>query len=192
MNTFQPTRGLRQGDPLSPYLFLFVADGLSRVLQQESDQGNIQGLRVCRRAPEISHLLFADDSLLFFHAQADQAARVKLALDRYCKGTGQLINPDKCSIFFNANQDQAVVDDVRSQLNVGSVTFEAKYLGLPTPEGRLKADKFQSIVDRLTKRCSAWEERHLSAGGQRYSDQVCCTSNPGLRHECFPAAGVSP
>ena len=71
MNTFQPTRGLRQGDPLSPYLFLFVADGLSRVLQQESDQGNIQGLRVCHRAPEISHFLFADDSLLFFHAQAD-------------------------------------------------------------------------------------------------------------------------
>jgi hypothetical protein len=42
---------LRQGDPLSPYLFLFVADGLSKVLQQESEQGYIQGLQVCRRAP---------------------------------------------------------------------------------------------------------------------------------------------
>ena len=166
MDTIQPTRGLRQGDPLSPYLFLFVADGLSKVLQQESEQGYIQGLQVCRRAPEISHLLFADDSLLFFRAQTDQAMRIKSALDRYCNATGQLINPDKCSILFNANQDQAVVDNVRSQLNVGRVTFEAKYLGLPTPEGHLKADKFQSLVDRLTKRCSAWDERHLSAGGK--------------------------
>ena len=59
MDAFQPTRGLRQGDPLSPYLFLFVADGLSKVLQHESELGRIQGLKVCRRAPEISHLLFA-------------------------------------------------------------------------------------------------------------------------------------
>ena len=59
-----------------------------------------------------------------------------------------------------------MVEGVKNQLNVGRVTFEAKYLGLPTPEGRLKADRFQFIVDRLTKRCSAWEERHLSAGGK--------------------------
>jgi len=77
-----------------------------------------------------------------------------------------LINPDKCSILFNSKQDQAVVEGVKNQLNVGRVTFEAKYLGLPTPEGRLKADRFQSIVDRLTKRWSTWEERHLSAGGK--------------------------
>jgi hypothetical protein len=50
MDTIQPTRGLRQGDPLSPYLFLFVADGLSKVLQNEASNGSLQGVRVCRRA----------------------------------------------------------------------------------------------------------------------------------------------
>lgn len=85
LDTIQPTQGLRQGDPLSPYLFLFVADGLSKVLQSETTIGVIQGLRVCRRAPEITHLLFADDSLLFFRANGVQAATVKSVLSRYCR-----------------------------------------------------------------------------------------------------------
>lgn len=46
------------------------------------------------------------------------------------------------------------------------VAFKAKYLDLPTPEGRMKLEKFQAITDRLSKRCSAWNERCLSAGGK--------------------------
>jgi hypothetical protein len=96
LDAFQPTRGLRQGDPLSPYLFLLVVDGLSKVLQHEAANGSIEGGKVCRRAPEITQLLFADDSLLFFRANRAQATSVRLALERYCRGTGQLINFDKC------------------------------------------------------------------------------------------------
>jgi len=85
-NTIQPTHGLRQGDPLSPYLFLFVADGLSKLLQQGNRTGEIQGLRVCRNAPAVSHLLFADDSLLFFKADERQTRSVKEALAKVLHG----------------------------------------------------------------------------------------------------------
>jgi len=91
---FQPSRGLGQGDPLSPYLFLLVADGLSLLLKKQEEIGSFTPLKVSRRAPAVSHLLFADDSLLFFHADAAQA-RKKETLGIFERCTGQLIIPLK-------------------------------------------------------------------------------------------------
>jgi hypothetical protein len=54
---FTPTRELRQGDPLSPYLFLLCAEGLSSLLLYEEEVGGIDGVRVCRNAPSVSHLI---------------------------------------------------------------------------------------------------------------------------------------
>jgi hypothetical protein len=80
LDTFSPSRGIRQGDPLSPFLFLFVADGLSTLLQREVDSNHITPVKICHRAPGILHLLFADNSLLFFKAQAEQATRIQSIL----------------------------------------------------------------------------------------------------------------
>ena len=102
LDSFAPSRGLRQGDPLSPFLFLFIADGLSAILKSKVATGSITPLRVCRRAPGISHLLFADDTLLFFEATSEQAENVKAALIMYESATGQSLNFNKCSIFFGA------------------------------------------------------------------------------------------
>ena len=65
---FTPKKGLCQGDPLSPYLFLLCAEGLHSLLQQAESSGAIKGVSLCSAAPKISHLFFADDSLLFCRA----------------------------------------------------------------------------------------------------------------------------
>ncbi|XP_037493252.1 uncharacterized protein LOC105630354 [Jatropha curcas] len=70
-----PGRGLRQGDPISPYLFLIVAEGLSLLLQNAERRGLIHGCRAAANCPRISHLFFADDSLLFFDASLDKASQ---------------------------------------------------------------------------------------------------------------------
>ena len=65
LQEFKPTRGIRQGYHISPYLFLLCAEGLSCMLKAEGKKGNIQGIQVSHTAPKIDHLLFADDSILF-------------------------------------------------------------------------------------------------------------------------------
>jgi ribonuclease HI len=156
LEAFSPTRGLRQGDPLSPFLFLFVADGLSALLSREVQNNGISPVKVCRRAPGISHLLFADDTLLFFRASEDEALRVKHVIEEYANGTGQLINPNKCSIIFSAACPQDTQEEVRSILQIVNSGFEEKYLGLPTPDGRMHKGRFVNLQSRLCKFLMDW------------------------------------
>ena len=78
-----PSRGLRQGDPISPYLSLLCVEGLSAMLRKEEEQGNIQGILVSRGAPQISHLFFADDSIVFCRASVDEGRRILKVLEDY-------------------------------------------------------------------------------------------------------------
>uniref|UniRef100_A0A2N9J884 Reverse transcriptase domain-containing protein n=1 Tax=Fagus sylvatica TaxID=28930 RepID=A0A2N9J884_FAGSY len=70
-----PSRGIRQGDPLSPYLFLLCAEGLSALLRQASISGRLRGIQTSRGGPWVSHLFFADDSLFFSHATIADSER---------------------------------------------------------------------------------------------------------------------
>jgi hypothetical protein len=96
---FNPSRGLRQGDPISPYLFLMCAEGLSALLNNFTLGYVDRGVRVCNRSPWITHLLFADDSLIFVEASPRGAARLNVILNMYNEASGQLVNREKSSIF---------------------------------------------------------------------------------------------
>uniref|UniRef100_A0A452Y213 Reverse transcriptase domain-containing protein n=1 Tax=Aegilops tauschii subsp. strangulata TaxID=200361 RepID=A0A452Y213_AEGTS len=166
LDSFVPMRGLRQGDPLSPLLFLLVADGLSALLKSKVVMGVITLVKVSRRGPGVSHLLFADDTLLFFEASREQAEEVKVVLDMYGRAMGQSLNPNKCSILFGEACPIAVQEEVRSVLQITNLHFEEKYLGLPTPEGRMSKGRFQNLQTRLTKRLIQWGDGLLAQPGR--------------------------
>lgn len=84
----RPSRGLPQGDPLSPYLFLICAEGLSRMLEWKEVRGDIKGSRISRWSPSITHLFFADDCFLFFKANVNEAHEIADCLRLYALLTG--------------------------------------------------------------------------------------------------------
>jgi hypothetical protein len=96
-----PSRGLRQGDPLSPYLFLLCAEGLHPLIKKVESSGDIQGVSLCRGRPKITHLFFADDSLLFTKATTAACDKIQLILRHYERASGQQVNRDKTTIFFS-------------------------------------------------------------------------------------------
>jgi hypothetical protein len=167
LDSFSPTRGLRQGDPLSPYLFLFVADALSSLIKREVDNGALRELKICCRAPGISRLLFADDCLMFFDGSVQQATVVnKTVLDKYERGTVQLVSLGKCSILYGHSCEVEAQDSIKQLLGYKTSHFEDNYLGLPVPEGIPKNGKFQPLKERLREKACDWVEKYMSSGAK--------------------------
>ena len=104
----RPSRGIHQGDPLSPYLFLLCSEGLHRMIQKAMEKGDIQGVSICRNGPKLTHLFFADDSLLFCRATTHECEKVMDILSSYEKVSGQKLNRDKTSLFFSKSTPNAV------------------------------------------------------------------------------------
>ena len=149
LEEFKPSRGIRQGDPISPYLFLLAAEGLSCLLKARSESSSLQGLKVAPTAPAVNHLLSADDSLLFIKANGESARDARDTLDAYCRASGQRINLDKSSIFFSKCCPAIVKQELKLILNVQNESLSAKYLGMPSDVGRSTNGAFKYLRDRI-------------------------------------------
>ena len=123
-------RGLRQGDPLLPYLFLLVAEGLSCMLKGAEERGELEGVKVCREASVISLLLFTNDSLILMHANKKNADCLSDILNRYCANSGKKVSEAKSSIYFSSNTEVDVKIEVYEVLNIMTESLSDKYLGL--------------------------------------------------------------
>jgi hypothetical protein len=146
---FKPSRGFRQGDPISPYLFLLCAEGLSCMLKKYGPNYIARGVRVSRHAPWISHLLFADDWLIFTQTTKRSADRIAHILEEYCRGSGQMVNKQKSAIFFSENCEQGDKEVVHNSLQIQVEALGEKYLGLPTAAGKVSDGVFNHVPDRI-------------------------------------------
>ncbi|XP_012847426.1 PREDICTED: uncharacterized protein LOC105967373 [Erythranthe guttata] len=180
-----PERGLRQGDPISPYLFLFCAEALSALIKQEERCGNIAGLAVCKEAPSISHLLFADDTIIFCNANVYSAACVKKILRVYEEASGQMVNYQKSSIVFSKTTTEENINLICSELPMEVVDNHDRYLGLPSTLGKSKREAFANLRDRVCRRLRGWKEKWLSRGGKEILIKAVIQAIPTYAMSCF-------
>lgn len=144
-----PQRGLRQGDPLSPYLFLICVEGLSNAIKKSVEAGKVSDCSISERAPSITHLLFANDSFIFCKANEEEVLEVRRILQAYEMQSGQAINLQKSGVFFSSNVRMDKQVELKSLLEVHNDLSTGKYLGLPSLIGRPKRSAFSYLKDRL-------------------------------------------
>jgi hypothetical protein len=180
-----PGRGLRQGDPISPYLFLLCAEGFSALLNKAEDEGLICGIKLAQTAPRVSHLLFADDSLLLLEANVQGVEAVKSILRIYEEGSGQMINREKSSVMFSSNAKRNIKNLLLQRLELGSEAIGEKYLGLPTYIGRSRTQCFAYIKEKIWRRIQGWKERLMSMAAKEILIKAVAQAIPTYAMACF-------
>ncbi|XP_048596422.1 uncharacterized protein LOC125578148 [Brassica napus] len=137
-----PQRGLRQGDPLSPYLFILCTEALIANIKKAERENQLTGMKVARACPSISHLLFADDSLFFCKAQEAECHTILRILQDYAAVSGQLINFQKSSIQFGHKIEDSRRQMMRDILGIQKCWWYGYLLRSPREYGRIKDPNF--------------------------------------------------
>lgn len=146
-----PQRERRQGCPLSTYLFLFYTKGLTGLHNRVEHYGHIQGLKINRHAPPITHLLFADDCLIFTGAKTTKTAHLQHILKLYEDVLGQCINFQKSKIAFSPNTPITPKNTIRNSMGLELVYCYEKYLGLPAAISKNRKSVFEVIKESSKK-----------------------------------------
>lgn len=166
MGPIQPRRGIRQGDPLSPYLFILCAEGLSALIRRNEERKWISGIKVCNKAPSITHMLFADDSYMYCKASEEEAFRVLNMLQVFQNASGQKVNKAKSSVFFSMNTSTECCTKVCEALQMVEADERSTYLGLSNTMGRNKSITLGFLKDKVNKRVASWDGKLISKGGK--------------------------
>ncbi|XP_040994329.1 uncharacterized protein LOC121240869 [Juglans microcarpa x Juglans regia] len=164
--SFHPTRGIRQGDPLSPYIFIICAEALSSLINKAEGEGLIHGVPIAKNRLRVSHLFFADDCLIFCKANAIEWDRLFGLLRAYESASGQRLNLEKTSIIFSKNTARATQQFIMSIAGVKNGMSYEKYLGLPSVVGKNKAKTFKGILDNIRSKVSNHRVNMQSQAGK--------------------------
>ena len=109
---FCPERGVRQRDLISPYLFVLCIERLSHIICQAVHNDDWKAIKLSRHGPELSHLFFANDMVLFAEASVEQIQVIMDCLNRFCMSSGQRINFQKSQLFVSSNVDKSIAEEL--------------------------------------------------------------------------------
>jgi hypothetical protein len=158
-------RGLKQGDPLAPFLFLLVAEGLGGLMKKAVEINKFRGFPVGNNGLVVSHLQYADDTLCIGEASISNLWSIKAILRGFEMASGLKVNFWKSSIMgVNVSTDFLRVASAFLNCRVGSIPF--KYLGLPIGANPRRMATWEPLLVSLRKRLGAWGNKYVSLGGR--------------------------
>jgi hypothetical protein len=174
---FQPGKGLRQGDPLSPLLFNLVVDVFTRMLMKAADIGYITGLMSALHPAGVVSLQYADDTLQFLEHGYDSTTHLKWLMTCFEKLSGMIINYNKSDLNpINLEEEEGQNYAQIFCCRLG--TFPFQYLDVPLHYEKLKREDIQPIVDKIIKRIAGWKGKLLSYGARLTLLRACLANIP--------------
>ena len=160
---FKSTRGLRQGGPLSPYLFVLAMEVFSRLLKSRYESGYIQ-YHPNAEPVNISHLMFADDVMVFFDGSSSSLHSISETLDDFATWSGIHINQNKSELFLAGLNQQETSEALRYGYPLGSPPIH--YLGLPLMHRKLRISEYSPLIDYIASSFNVWSAKNLSFAGR--------------------------
>ncbi|RVW34362.1 Transposon TX1 uncharacterized 149 kDa protein [Vitis vinifera] len=164
---FSNSKGLRQGDPLSPYLFVLGMEVLSTMISRAGEGGFISGCRMRGRGGDeltVSHLLFADDTLIFCKARREQLTNLSWILAWFEAASGLRINLAKSVLIPVGEVDG--MEELAAELGCKLGALPAVYLGLPLGANHKNASSWDGVEERMRRRLAQWKRQYISKGGR--------------------------
>lgn len=181
---FEISRGLKQGDPLSPFLFIIMAESLGRVINWAREKGQLVGIKITSNMEPITHQQFVDDTMLFGSSSHMEAKRIKKILNNYTSISGQEINTMKSNItFFNTNNKLRT--RILKILKFRAGELPCKYLGLPIDKGTRSSSLWNQVVTKITNRISSWKGKWISSTGKATLIKAVLSAMPIYQLSCM-------
>ena len=178
MEAFQPSGGIRQGDPLSPYIFILCMEYLSLKIFEACNANKWKPIRASRSGPAFSHLFFADDLLICAEASTSCCLTISRVLEEFCSVSGQKVNLSKSKAFFSPNVSPESRSSLCDILRVSSTPDLGRYLGFPLKSNGRTSRESNFIVEKVQVKLSSWKVKLLSPTGRMVLIQSVTSAIP--------------
>ena len=183
LKPFYPSRGIRQDDPMSPYLFILCMEVLGALIEEKCKAKLWNSVKAFQGSPEFSHIFFADDLMLFAKANNKNCTTIREVLNTFCELSGQKISNDKSQVYFSPNVDPKKRTELCEILGFRSTPTLGKYLGFPIKHSSTPQN-FGHILNCINSKLASWKAKLLSFAGRVVLTQSVTSTIPNYTMPC--------
>ncbi|VFQ95836.1 unnamed protein product, partial [Cuscuta campestris] len=162
---FKMERGIKQGDPLSPLLFILGSEGLSRMIKAKVAEGFLKAFNTGRTPPP-SHLAYADDIIFFLNGHCRNLLKFKGLLNMFLAASGHQINLSKSHFYTGAKVNHAIKSNMERTLGMREGKLPISYLGATIGKGKMKKAHCKKVILHFDSYLNTWFSKVLNQMGR--------------------------